>query len=274
MSTAKITMVFEYTSNVGRPNWTGGGKTGGWTESLFFDGSPTAAVAKARSPGGLFASRAALLPKGAVIKGFRVQDVTAPTPGPARSFEDPYPSSVGYDSDVPWNAVLLKLRSDANRNVRNYYVQCIPDGMSDYGSYVPTTGYKDAMGLFLFALRDWQYGGRDLTVPKKVITTVSDVGLFTTLLDHGFSEDDLVHISKVKNAVGQYHAVSARVVSRPTTKTFTLTSWLHGAGTGGKAWKVTTAYSTVWDSTSTVSRLVRKNIGRPFDLYRGRVSVR
>ena len=275
--TIKMTQFLQITTNVGAAAGVIQ-RIGGWSEGWYYPGTSIQGAIDAYTTEiagnpALGPSRGALLPRGGQIVGQRFQQVN-PT-GPSQSTAYRFNGEFANQSDVPQAALLLRVKALNANNVRLHILRGIPDAMIHEGEFQPSGAYLISLNRYISSLGNWLFRGRDLTQPNTTIFAISTAGLVTTETPHGLAVNDLVLIQKTLDVNGNF--VSGRfMVSTvgPGTNALTLTSWGHGATTGGRIRKDGVVFPPVNSGQITVSRAVVKKVGRPFVQYRGRASRR
>jgi len=269
MAAWKLTAVFKYLSGN-----TGGGwinMPGGWTESLYF-GNINAST---RSSFNTWCQRrAGLLPNFAVIRGQRFQQVDPVGAAQTASVNFPGQSNAAFAQDIPQVSLLLRLRATGVNNVRSYRVACLPDVMVTRGEFNPDFEYRALVNSFLAETNGWWFRGDDLTLPRVLIKTVSSAGVMEFASDIALAVNDQVKVTNTFDAFGKPVSGIFRVNNATSLRIVNLANWNAGACTNGSAKKYSPIYPVITDALNSISRIVVRKIGRPFEQYRGRRSKR
>lgn len=248
-------------------------RVGGWSESVYNGGFGPQTLA---SFGRLMQARAALLPPQAAIVGQRYQQVMPV--GGSSTGATRYPgTAVGADgttqlkTDVPQMALLCKTRT-SDANIRPTIIRCIPDDCVSGGEFYNSPYWYTALQAYFGQLTGWSMLGRDLTATQFPVFAVSAGGLLSFTANQTLMTPGLLRVSGARDDDGVRHSGTFKVLDQPSPSSATLQGWTAGATTGGKAYVVTPVLHTM--TTTDVSRIIVKKVGRPLFQFRGRQSKR
>lgn len=275
MPAFKVSVLFQLSTNTSNPNLQPK-HIGGWSEQWYWPNNNLSQVLEALRGGwgdGLLQTRAALLPNGAAIIGFRIQEVMPR--GVSQSFGETYPGTAGIAQDIPQMALLQRTPGLNAINVRRSTLRGIPDARVVEGEYTPSVAYEQALGAWRLILSDWRFRGRDLSQPNIEIVSITAAGLVRTAVVHGYVVGDFVRISKTIDSNGISHSGRFLVSAiGPLTSEFTASAWTAGATTGGTVRKDGVVLIQPDVNNITFPRILTRRVGRPFGQYRGRASRR
>jgi len=270
MAVFKCTMVFKMaTDPLGTDE---PGRTGGWTESWYFEGDLTAAVQQFTGGVGLCKVRATFLPGTASISGQRYQQVS-PTVGASITRGKEFRGNPLLQTDMPQVSLLTTLPGAGVSNVRHHIFRCIPDEMVILGEYSPTAQFRQFVGTMFQALGQWKFRGLDLSIARIPIVSYNEVtGLVTTFAAHGFAVDEVAQFSGLKeDQTDAATGYSRLVVAVPSSTTFTvLPKPIGRTFTIGFVKRQSFVYPTIDSLNCEPERAIVRKVGRPFDAFRGR----
>jgi len=266
----KFTMLFHYSTEP-----LGGAaaiRTAGWSESVYNPGLGPNSYASFQR---LARARAGLLPQRASIIGYRIQQVMPVGGSSTGAWNFPgtvYPTgTILASGDVPQACLLCRTRT-SDQNIRPTLLRCFPDFWIRGGELFPSTGQTDALAAYFAQLTGWSMLGRDLSAEQWPVFAVSETGLLSFTAAHTVTVPGLLRVSGSIGEWGNRFSGTFKALSQPTTSSVQLEGWNFGATTGGKAYVVTPSLHTL--TTTEVSRIIVKKVGRPFFAYRGRRSNR
>jgi len=248
------------------------GRTGGWTESWYFEGDLSAAIIAFTGPVGLCKVRAAFLPGTATISGQRYQQVS-PTVGASVTRGKEFRGNPLLATDLPQVSLLVSIPGLGVANVRHHIFRCIPDDMVVLGEYSPTAQFRQFVGTFYSALQGWKFRGLDMSIARIPIQSYNEVtGLVTTFAAHGFAVDEVAQFSGLKeDPTDAATGYSRLVVAVPSSTTFTvLPKPIGRTFTIGYVKRQSFIYPAVDAFNCESERAVTRKVGRPFDAFRGR----
>jgi len=263
----KLTMIFQCTTD---PEGTGAvPRTAGWTESVY-NGVLTAATRNSFRD--LMAARAGLLPKEAAIVGQRFQ-VVLPTGGSStggQRFNGSAPDAgTGRQTDVPSTSLFCKtLTSDLN--TRNTIIRCIPDNWVVGGELLTSANITTALNTYFGELAGWDMLGRQLDAEQIPIFAITDTGLVSFDENQTIATPGKVRISSSVDEDGIRRGGLFKALSQPTPSSVQLQGWTYPATKGGTLRVQPIGLHTM--TTTTVSRVITKKVGRPLFVFRGRRS--
>lgn len=264
----KCTALFNSVSN---SSASGGAstRTGGWSESIYNIQEPAAARNEFLDYCSL---RAAILPKGFAIVGQRFQIVDGPSSTLGRRF----PAPNAFASDCPQIGLQLKAQAGGTVNVRRWTFRGIPDEMVVEGEYQPTDWYRGAVlnAAGFITGGNWRFSAKVLTWPILDLVGITDAGLLTTVLEHGFVPGNAVELLRCKDAYGRSVRGDFIVTDPVVGNSATLANYKKPAVVSGQVRRLTYGFLTIDGTTLEVQRVVVKKVGRPFGGYSGRRSRR
>jgi hypothetical protein len=269
MAMYRYTAIFSYVSGA-----TIGGYLnlkGGWTESVYWNSITALANTNFQN---LLIARAGLLPNGAFISGYRIQQVDPSAAGQS------YPANIGPpggtnapNQDIPQMALLLRVRSNSTNNVRSMRLAAMPDNQVSFGEYRPTAAYQIAMTAYLAQLYGWLMRVQDLAQPVYRIATIDAAG--NVLMVDPIMAVATGQVFKVKRTIDPFNNQKGgkfivKSVTNPSS--FSLYNWPYGACVIGTMQPFVIAYPSMNATNSSIVRAVVRKIGRPSLGYRGRKS--
>lgn len=283
MAIYKLTTLFQFTSAVSAPT-SPLHRTAGWSESWYANATSIQAViaaatgAAAAGSGswgfsGMWAQRAALLPIGTSIVGYRIQQVSPV--GPSQAGALTWAGGSGYTADLPTSALLMRSPGIGANNIRRFMLRGIPDNQITEGEFQPSADYRTGVNLFIGSLSGWLFRARDLSQPSIRIVSISAGGVVQTETPITYAVNNMVRILRTVDAGHNLRGGRFQVsVIGPGTNTFTLNNWNYGATTGGSVRLDGVVYPTVDSANTNWSRVTTRRVGRPFNAWRGRRSKR
>lgn len=277
MPAVKYTMLFQFATNVNFPN-SKIHRTAGWSESWYQPGNDVAgtiAIANGTALAGAAAfsilnTRAALLPQGAAIVGFRVQQVDPS--GSAQSGALTLPGDKAAPPDIPQMAALCKATSVGRANIRRFTLRGIPDQYVTEGESNFVGDYKGLLLKFFLALGAWSFRARDLSQANIRVVTIAADGTVQAEAAIPYAVGDFVRVLRTINSAGQRVGGRFMVTSvGPGVGVFKVGGWTAGACTLGSVRKDAIVYPQVSPGgPDFFDRIVTRRVGRPFVAYRGR----
>jgi hypothetical protein len=266
--TVKCTALFQLATNTSDPTAVAR-RLGGWSESYY---RPDADIGSTliTNFNTLCQRRAALLPSGAVIVGQRFQVVNPA--GTSQTAARRYPGTAGTQADVPQMALLCRAPAQSAANIRPLILRGIPDARVVEGEYSPSSGFTTAIeSFFSWLSANWQFHGRDLSANTVPIYSIDALGVATLEANTTAVLGSMVRVLRTtdvnKDQVGGRFRVSAAASSTQIT----LQGWTLGACKGGRLRVDADTYLTIGSPIS-ISRVITRRVGRPFEQYRGRQS--
>lgn len=260
-------------------------RTAGWSETIYgnFASIQTLLAEATRQVGGgifggvvpgYWVARAQLLPLGASIVGARVQQVDVV--GPVQTLALTYVGSQVREADIPQMALLIRAPALGANNIRRFTLRAIPDNQITEGEYQPSADYNVQMNLFLATLANWAFRAKQQATTKFKIISITTTGLMTTEMPAGFIVNQMVRITKARDAGGNLRSGRFQVsATGPGTTVFQLLNWPFTSSTGGTVFGDQTIFYPAIDANNIgISRTVTRRVGRPFVGYRGRRSRR
>lgn len=247
------------------------GHASGWSEQWYTTAdSFEAAVARVNFLGTL---RLATLPNAATLVGIRLVDVAHPgisrliPRGTAGSIIGTIPAT-----DTPWQTLLNRCRSSSLNN-RSFYMRCIPDEFivgGDYAGGAPMDAALTALQVQL-AGGNWKFRGKDLSQVAINVGSISAAGVVAMTAGlPGLNATSTVELYRVVNDVGESVTGRYELAAFTDTANFTLWNYSGGAAHQGKIRRYVVVNPTITEVQE--QRIVRRKVGRPFFLSRGRVT--
>lgn len=264
----KCTMIFTLTTNISdedSPNH----RTGGWSETWYDQDRPIDQTVTFFNT--LCTLRAALLPKGAAIKGRRFQKVM-PT-GASQSDRAVFPGGT-LQCDVPQMALFCIARGLGVRNTRKFELRGIPDARVVEGEYSPSAAYRDALNAYFRNLGTWYWPAQNLEILSWDVVSITNAGLVTTIQNHGYGVGDVVTVLRTKNQLFRKVGGTFKITTVPTPTTFTLRGWDKGDTFEGKVRRQDIQLMQVDAAADFGPTVVVRKVGRAPFPYRGRQSRR
>jgi len=249
-------------------------RTGGWTESWYFNGDITGAINANTRASGLAAVRARLLPYSGDIVGQRYQHVDPLPVGAAVSRGKEFPGNIAFATDIPQMSLLVTIIGVGVPNTKHHIVRGIPDDQVKFGEYLPNAVFKGLMFDYLDVLRGFSFKGIDTTIAKVPIVSFNEItGLVTTAGVHGFAVDEIAAFTGLKELPNDPAIQLTRpVIEVPSSTTFKVPALPLGRNfVIGFVRRKVTIYPAVDGLSSSVERAITRKVGRPFDQFRGRV---
>jgi len=263
----KLTMIFQCTTD---PEGTGAvPRTAGWTESVYNSTLTTGVRNQFRD---LMVARAGLLPREAAIVGQRYQ-VVLPTGGSStggQRFNGSAPAAgSGRQTDVPSTSLLCKTLTQ-DLNTRNTIIRCIPDEWVRGGELLTSSFITTALQSYFTELTGWDMLGRQLDAAQIPIFAITDAGLVSFFENTAVSVPGKVRISSSVDEDGIRRGGVFKALSQPTASSVLLENWNYPATKGGTLRAQPIGLHTI--TTSSVSRVITKKVGRPLFVFLGRRS--
>lgn len=286
MPTYKLSTLFSLTtaiSNPGNPLH----RSAGWSETIYGNfASVQALLAEAArqgpaqgnfgsafTPGGLWLSRASLLPKGGVIIGYRIQQVDVP--GPSQTGALSYAGDFAQETDQPQNALLIRSPGIGVNNIRRFTLRCIPDNQMSEGEYQPQSNYAGLMANYISQLGNWAFRAKVFPAAKVKIINITAAGVATLEAVPTFVPNQMIKVTKSRDSGGNLRSGRYIISTVGPATTVTLIAWQWGATTGGTmSGDAVIQYPAIDPVNTQISRAVVRKVGRPFVGYRGRRSKR
>lgn len=259
----KVTWLFNYVS--------GKFRVGGFSETWYSPDSPQTAMGKAKD---LSKQRAAFLPQGAGIVGIRVQELGK------RGFAETFNAPGGYGTDtkdIPQVATLCIIKKAGIESYKRFFLRAVPDAIVHLGDYTPTDVYTSLVNQWVGALisKGFTFSGIDPALPKVKILGISDVGVFTFAGNVVTAVNDEIQLLNCTNTFNENVSGTYRVSVFVNGASGTFLNWNKGTvNQKGEARKSASATTALEQGSFKILRIGTRKIGRPFDLYRGRASVR
>jgi len=252
------------------------GRLGGFSESWYtnrvFDASLVTAFFQ------LCQVRAALLPQTSTIVGARFQQTDGYTSGASESVNVNLPGTSGILTDSPQMALKIQINASASANKKLIILRSLPDAIVVTGEYAPSTAFNTALQNFVTTLGvgQWCWRGQQLDATAVPVLTIGADGTYFTSQPSTLASGNLVKVLRTRNAAGrQKGGLYSINVTGPSSGV--IVGWNHGVCTGGRLRK----YNIIFPQAPTSGPLnygtpqcIVKKVGRPFNQYRGRKSVR
>jgi hypothetical protein len=252
----------------------------GWSESLWWDSNDVTSLIRALKTGygrlpPLGPSRAALLGNSAQVIGARLYAGGA---GKGQSIAFSFPGNASSNVNQPQSAILVVAAPTASAVSRRFTLRGVPGSQESAGEFNPSVAYAKAVSDYFQALGNFSFLANDYTVTQFKILNVSLTGVVT--INGAFPTFAINDIVTVKNTLdsGQVRRNYTGQVTAldPTHNMLTLSNptWPWGATTGGMIWKPSKVLYLINPANCSVTRIVTRKVGRPFEQYRGRRSKR
>ena len=256
-------------------------RVAGWSESYYYDG-PGGADLFARVTGqglgagstSLCEARARLLPVQSGIVGQRYQQLDPK--GRSQSGASRFPGSSGILNDVPQMALLCKIPTSDGLRIRQLVLRGIPDARVVNGEYQASQQFRADLQNFFNVLSGFSMRSLGLGLTNSKTGSIDASGLFTSSFDLPvYAVGDRIRFENFQNATGQRFFGNSTVKSvGPGPNQLVVQNWTLGALTGGRIFRYDPSYPFLDGSLASISRIVVRKVGRPFDQYRGRSSNR
>lgn len=249
-------------------NWrsSGNSRVGGWSEIFYFNGeSLDAGLTKMTQ---YMTVRMACCGETATCIG--VKSTSVANPGLSLSKEVKIAGAVGKVTDTPWQSVSLYGHS-ATQNKRNIILRGIPDANSHGGEFVRGDLDHPLSATFYFIRNQGMcFRGKNLSNLLKNVTNVTSAGVVTLAQDLSLSPGDKIEFYKTKD-IDDDPVKGAFIVGAVTNgRLFNLANWdASRAVIGGRIRKLEYSLYAI-TNTPGEYRMTKRNIGRPFNLLRGR----
>lgn len=275
----KVVIVFQQVTTKGGsyPNIGLAGREhiGGWTEHVWWgsdsvDQLMQALTANFAGQVGLLPQRARCLCNNATILGVRLYQGGA---GKGQFRAAGFPGSAG-PGDIPQMALLCYHQLTGNPTPKRLILRGLPDAVVIGGEYVTTTGHPTEVFNYGQSLANFGGMASDVVATFPVFT-VSVAGLVTlNNVNNPFAVGNVVTFRNVVSDVTGQRNGGEFVVSSvgPMNNQFSVTDWSFGPSNSGDVRQPTSSVYQFAGSGLTVSRIVTRKVGRPFELYRGRRS--
>lgn len=221
--------------------------------------------------------RKPLFPAGAFLHAIEAKDVT--NPGVSQSVPGELASSATYDTDVPWNCLLLGGRN-ASGNRHNIYVHSIPDIMVYQGGFAPSPTYTTKLNAYMTFLKGngVQFRGRVLSAPLKTVgpavANIDGTAVITAIGVIPFAVGDFVTCYRTKDNSGR--AIKGRMqVKSVNTGDFTFTVYPWRGTSASQLFRMRLhAFDYYGNEIVNWQRVIIKKTGAPFGALVGRASNR
>lgn len=244
-------------------------RTGGWSESHYFDGSLDILRS---SFGSLCNRRANLLPNNTFIVGQRFQLLG----GGSTTQGVRYMGNAGTAQDIPQMAILAYVPANGYVNVSRLTLRGLPDARVVGGEYNPLDTYNTALTAYLteLGLLGFRFKARSFLAAKDDVISITSGGLATLATGLGLSRGDKVRLLRTRNIHGNSVSGVYTVLSETDVVNVLLADWGGVAAVGGVMRKEVTIYPPYDNKGSSRGRVITKKVGSPFGKYRGRRSKR
>lgn len=228
----------------------------------------------------LMETRARLLPKQASIIGYRISEfefvLNRMVPKGASAGRARFPGNTQFATDVPQMALEIGAATGSANSTR-FGIRCIPDVMVSGGEYSPTVAFRTNMTNFLAALVNNGFAmvGKDFTQPAYQIVSITSGGLMTLKPGAAISADlDSVLLRGVRNSQGHAVSGSFQLGDSPAANQWILLGWNQANIVGAVGTVRRDIILPYLLSSASVSRVVVRKVGAPFERYRGKSSRR
>lgn len=277
----KVVLVFQQVTDAGvsDPNLGLAGRNhiAGFSESLIWDGGSTSNLITALTQGfgnapALLPARAGFLTDNASIIGVRLYEGGSGR-GSFRALSSP---GTGGKGDIPQMALLGYMPLQGITRARRFIWRGLPDAAVIGGEFSGDFAIRNAIVNYGAALANFSaYGTGNPTAYR--ILAIDNLGIVT--LDNmrvvPWAVGTTVQFSRVVNAAGNNVSANYNITALgPFPFQFTVAGWAHGVCSGGTVREKPNSSLFAMVGAPTVSRVVPRKVGRPFELYRGRRSKR
>lgn len=249
---------------------TGKRRTGGWSETWYFDGTEREAELAGNS---LSKKRAALLSSAAAIVAQRIQEVG----GRGKTTTSNDIGILGSDSDIPQMAVQCFCLGQGVTNKKIFQLRGIPDGLVVEGDFSPSLAWNGAFSAYSGSLlaNNIRFRAKNLALPQVAVVSIADNGTFSLGGPLTFAVGARIDISRCKTTTGVARSGSYYVGTATSATAGVFTDWPGGTvQLKGKARVNAIVYPLVARGSAEVVKIGTRKVGRPFDLYHGRASSR
>ena len=275
MAVSRLTLLFQATTSPSDRE-TASPHIAGWSESWWSSIPLLSASPFIRT---LAQARAALLPSGSAVIGFRIGNYehagNKSTPIGSATGKFLYPGLTTYNNDLPQIALEMSGTSTVSANTSRFSLRGMPDFVMVGGEYQPEPAFKGNVTRFrnLLVSDQWSFLGRDISQPAIALVSLGG-GLATLAGATGAAEGDFVRFNRVFMPDGTPIKGAFRISHIGAGNVLTLIGLPAGATAANSG-------TVRWDKIRlcafkevTVSRAVVRKVGRPFEQYRGRQSRR
>jgi len=280
----KVVIVFQQSTLGGYsvPSLGLAGRThiGGWTEHLWYPtddiGKLWTALTVTNDPlinWGLLQLRADMLTENASIVGVRLYEGGSGK-GIFRAFSVPGRYSAA-NSDIPSLALLAYVGLATTVKAKRLTLRGMPDHQAKGGEFTPDQSMQDSLRYYGLALGAFGAVTKNDNAGLPIIN-VTDVGVvqlngIAPTFGIGVQVQFRQMVNQYGQRVGGKFATTA--INSPSNQ-FTVAGWNLGPCTGGNVLVQTSSLKTIIPGSLVASRLVTRQVGRPFEQYRGRSSKR
>lgn len=244
---------------------------GGFSDQFYYNSSDIGGAIAA--VGALAPLRAACLPLGSRVMGFRISDVGNPGNTTLRTLVAR--GSGAFAQDITNVSVRTRMFSGLALK-RTLWIKNVPDRVVIDGRFVDVNGWLTRLTTFLQRLVDLGFRMRvyDRLNLLKEYDSVSNIGLIHFATAPGFATDNKVRFFRSRLSTGKAIRGSFRVVATTDAKEFLLAGWRSGDTAGpGKLRKIEIAYAPFTGYETALTAGTHK-IGRSFFSPVGRASTR
>jgi hypothetical protein len=281
----RVSILFNLTTTPTDPS-SAAPRSGGWSETLVNTFNSPLSLAYLTL---IAAARAQMLPVQASVVGFRQAAFTISGnkifPGGASTQALLAPGNVAYTLNLAQDSLELSAQASGAPNSTRFRLGALPDEVSKFGEYQPTSAYKTSLTNYILGLTtgfpvgsggSFGFIGRVLTNAAVRVLSLTNTGLLTTQgAIPGAAAGSYIRFHRVFDINGN-PVKGAYVTAAPVGNTYQLS--------GCPPQTVTSPNGTVrLDAIQVYQyaaggmvpvRAVSKKVGRPFRGYRGRQSNR
>lgn len=261
----KLTMLF---GQGGSPHLSG--RVAGWSET-WWNNWTTAAWITAGSR--LIQTRLQMLTDRAYVQGYRVKDTT----GVVQIDRTFLAGAIATNADIPQMALSCSTQTSDRQHTKYFRLRGLPDARVLEGKFVPSDAFNTAFTNFRTCLQaeGWGWLGVNPANPLVKINSIDANGNITCAAGGTFAVGNTVVIRRCKNDAGKTVNGRFRILARTSDQAFQIANWVGGTVTAKGTVALYTTQLYVADRELTVySMVTTQKVGRPFDLYRGRVTRR
>jgi hypothetical protein len=243
--------------------------TAGWSESYYRNIGVSENIGAIANT--LAAARRLLLGDLVSIVGFRTQNLSIR--GSTALFPTPLKGTITGQADTPWQSLLVQA-SQGGQNKRNLILRGLPDNCIANGVYDPSYLFLTNLQTFFGVLKSYNFGTlTQVSSGPLDFVTVDATGLVTFPADPAWTDGQKAKFYRSVDSQGVTLTGIYTSLQTGTATTRKLKQWAPGRlATNGQIiglFPVLQAWNTL-----TALRAVKRNVGRPFGLQRGRRKTR
>ena len=255
----KVTFIFKLT--------TANNRTGGWSESLYFDGTFDQAGAAAAN---LVPLRAKLISEDGVLARLRITDLAAP--GKSSLGIQAQKGTCPKETDIPQMGIKCFLFKGHDYK-RQYVLAGIPDFYVQKGAWNREANFRNKITDYLEEIRknSFQFKVRDKDLPLRTVLSIDAQAQVFCSAAHGYVVGDFVRFYRTRDVNKKAVKGEWRITEVNNGGAgFKIANWTGQVVEKGKVRKVGDTFAVV--TGYQIDDVTPRKIGRPFDAYRGRKS--